>query len=102
MLLSRMRAILKWLMRSRWHKRTILEMTIELPRPRICNCDECFYCYINQKYFHTNNLEKLRAAQLTINVAEYVGPETSLPKEGNRAHARLKKIPIKVCNSGQT
>jgi hypothetical protein len=68
-------------------------------RPKICDCEECFYCYIQQDFFHANNLEKLRAVPLMINVAEYVGPETSLPKMGS-ATSKLKRIPIKHCTSG--
>lgn len=65
-----------------------------------CSCDECFYCYINQKFFHTNNLEQLKSAPLVINVAEYVGPEVTASLE-EKPKSRLENIPIKICSSGQ-
>lgn len=46
-------------------------------KKRACACGACFYCFINQQHFHTSNFGKLRSPQLIINVAEYVGPETT-------------------------
>ena len=43
---------------------------------KTCACGACFYCFINQNHFHTSNFGKLKAPQLVINVAEYVGAET--------------------------
>jgi hypothetical protein len=63
-----------------------------------CQCDECFYCYIHQDYFHTSNLIKLRMADLTINVAEYIGPEMAI-RPDNTDKTRLVNIPIKVCKT---
>ena len=67
-------------------------------RARICDCNECFYCYINQEHFHAHNLEKLKESRLMINVAEYVGAETSAPVH-RTTHIKLKDIPIVINSS---
>jgi hypothetical protein len=40
-----------------------------------CGCGKCFYCFMKEDHYHTNNLEELRNPELNICLAEYVGPE---------------------------
>lgn len=60
-------------------KITASDNTIETMEAKTtrCTCGECFYCYINQPHFHTENLGELRSVQLVLNIAEYVGPEVT-------------------------
>jgi hypothetical protein len=65
-------------------------------RARSCFCNQCFYCFIQDD--GVKNLDKLSQLRLTINVAEYVGPETARPNK-NTGQLKLSDIPIHLCTS---